>query len=73
MRNRSKVKLSNVEKRLGDRYETCERYAIGYSTLIVWAREIGAVVKFGKATRFDWTKLDASVDEKFGKKKGEAE
>lgn len=48
--------------RLGDRYATCERYGIGYSTLIVWARSAGAIVRFGRAVRFDWTVLDRAVD-----------
>ena len=66
MRNRIVKELvrENTPIRTADRYSTCERYGIGYSTLIKWAREVGAVVKFGRATRFDWTKLDASVEEK---------
>lgn len=46
---------------------TCQHFNIGYSTLIKWARECGAVVKIGRINRFNWDILDADLHRRMEK------
>lgn len=59
---RKRTSQNTTHARLGDRYQSCGRYNIGYNTLRRWADECGAVVKFGRIVRYDWDRLDADLD-----------
>ena len=59
---RKRTIQANTNARCGDRYQSCGRYNIGYSTLRQWAEQCGAVIKFGRAVRYDWDRLDADLE-----------
>ena len=63
MRQRN-VSREPVQTPWHDRHETCAHFNVGYSTLIKWAREIGAVVKIGRINRFDWNRLERDLHDR---------
>ena len=59
---RKRTSQNTTHARLGDRYQSCGRYNIGCNTLRQRAEQCGAVIKFGRAVRYDWDRLDADLE-----------
>lgn len=62
MNQRKSYGMNVEERRLLNVHEAQDRYALGRQSLITWARDCNAIVRFGKAILFDRQKLDAVID-----------
>lgn len=58
-----KRNLSNdVEQKSGDLEQSCFRYGFGKNTMRKLAEEAGALFKYGKCTRVNFTIMDSYID-----------
>ena len=59
---RKRILSNEVEQKSGDLEQACIRYGFGKNTMRKLAEEAGALFKYGKCSRVNFTKMDSYID-----------